>query len=127
MKEEKRALRCFVISSNKSSSKDIINNLNRYRSGIDIVQSENLHHLKNIITAHDIIFLDDEFIYKVETEELTDLILFLSASQFNATLFTNYKKKIPAVILDKPDLIRIVSISVKKDEFFFHSNNDSPP
>ena len=120
MKEEKRALRCFVISSNKSSSKDIINNLNRYRSGIDIVQSENLHHLKNIITAHDIIFLDDEFIYKVEKEELTDLILFLSASQFNATLFTNYKKKIPAIILDRPDLIQIVSISMKRDEFFFH-------
>lgn len=118
--EKKLALRCYVISSNKSSSKDIINNLNKYRFGIDIIQSENLHHLKNIITARDIIFLDDEFIYKIKKEELTDFILFLSASQFNATLFTKYKKKIPVEILDRPDLIQVVSISMKRDEFSFH-------
>ena len=119
MEDEKGALRCFVISSDESFHKDIINNLEMYRSGIDVILSDDLRQLKNIELERDIVFIDEEFIYKVDREILTGFILNLSASQINATLFTNYKKKIPVVIVDNPDIIQVVSKSVKKDEFFF--------
>ncbi len=114
-----KTLKCFVVSSDKSFSRDIIKNINRYRYGIGIVQSENFQEIKNIISKNDIVFIDEEFIFKVEANDLTEFILFLSSSQINVLLFTNHKRKFPVVILERPDIIRIVSKSVKKEEFFF--------
>lgn len=120
MMDGKNALRCFVISSDKSFGRNIIKNLNRYRYGISAVHSENFQEIKNLLSENDFVFIDEEFIHKVETEFLTELISFLSSSQFNVLLFANYKRKFPTVILERPDIIQIVSKSVKKEEFFFH-------
>ena len=50
MEEGKKALRCFVVSENKSLRKEIIKNLNSYRFAIDIVQPDNLLQIKNEIS-----------------------------------------------------------------------------
>ncbi len=120
MKEGQKALRCFVISSDKSFGRYIIKNLNRNRYGIYAGHFEDFKELKNKISENECLFIDEEFIFKIETEELEELIIFLFSSLINVLLFTNYKRKLPNAILERPELIRVVSKSVKKDEFLFH-------
>lgn len=118
--EEKKALRCFVISSNNSFCRDTIRNLNKYRYGIGIVHFDNVLQIKNKPVSNDIIIVDDESIFKVETDVLSEFMAFLSYSEINVLLFTHYKRKLPAAILDRYDIIRIISKSAKKEEFFFN-------
>ena len=120
MEDGKRALRCFVISSDTSFSEDTAKILNKYRYGIDIVQSQDIHQLRETASDQDIIILDEEFIFTLEKTAIDEFVLFLSASQINAILFTHFNKELPGVILDRPEVIRIVSKSIKNDELFFH-------
>ena len=120
MEDGKRALRCFVISSDTSFSEDTAKILNKYRYGIDIVQSQDIHQLRETASDQDIIILDEEFIFTLEKTAIDEFVLFLSASQINAILFTNFNKELPGVILDRPEVIRIVSKSIENDELFFH-------
>lgn len=120
MEEGKKALRCFVVSEYNSFSKEIIENLVSYRFGVDIVRADNLLQLKNQTAERDIIFLDDELVYKIELAVLTEFVSFLTASHIHVLLFTDYKHKLPSIILDNYEIIRVVSKSVKKEEFFFH-------
>ena len=120
MEEGKKALRCFIISSDTSFNKDTTIKLNKYRYGIDIVQSEDLEQLKKNASVQDIVLIDDEFIFTLEYAAIDEFVLFLSASQINAILFTHFNKELPSVILDRPEVIRIVSKSYNENELFFH-------
>ena len=120
MVEGKKPLRCFVISSDKSFCKNLLKYINRYRFGIEVIQSENLNQLENQTSYHDIIFLDEEIIHKLEKAILSEFIFSLSESQISILLFTNYKKKLPAIIIERPGIIQIVSKSLKRDMFLFH-------
>ena len=120
MVEGEKTLRCFVISSDKSFCKNILKYINRYRFGIEVIQSENLDQLENQTSYHDIVFLDEEIIHKLDKAILSEFILTLSESQISILLFTNYKKKLPAIIIERLGIIQIVSKSLKRDMFLFH-------
>ena len=116
----KRALRCFLVSGDSSFNEAKAKDLNNYRFGIDIVHSDDLTELKKIVTDQDIVLLDDDFILTLDKDAIEEFVLFLFASQINAILFTDFSKKLPAVILDRPEIVRIVSNSFNEKELFFH-------
>jgi len=115
MEEANRLVRYFVCSSNKSFSKSLIKTISKYRYGGEIIQIKNLVNIEDEIYRDDILVLDDELIFLTENS----IISFLIRSHINVILCTSFKKKLPAKVIEHPEIFCLISKSIRKEEMQF--------
>jgi len=119
IENRKRTVRSLVVSGNQQFRKDLTSALSAFSREQDIRASDDLLEIKNLIFYHDIAFFDDGYLLELAPSVLADLISFLQAAQIFAVVITDFKKKFPPGILDRPDMIRMFSKSANKDELGF--------
>jgi len=115
-----KALRCCILSGSTSFCKVIKKNIGKFRPGMEALQVENLILLRKMISNREIVFIDDDALMEAEESIRSDFFSFLSTTQYSVILVTNFKRKLPHFIQDRPDLVCVVSKSIRRNEFLFH-------
>ena len=120
MEEEKRVFAVFILSGDRSFSLGISRLVQIFRTGIEVVQAKNLVQIKEQIHNQGILIIDEDFLQKNEKSFLHDILSFVAETHMQVLLFSTYKIKLPPEVYERSDLIRVVSRSMKQEEFLFH-------
>lgn len=119
MEEGSRAIRFLLFTGNPSFKKDLTKRISRLRFGYEILHFDQFQNLDNVISEYDIGLFEDDIILEYESRDLLNIIHDFAAAKSLIYLFTDFKKKLPLAIHESQSVIRIVSKSMKRDEFSF--------
>ncbi|MCG8308677.1 MAG: PAS domain S-box protein [Cytophagales bacterium] len=120
MASEVKLIRYFLFSKSISFCKNLRKFIKRHRYARSIYQFDSLLHIYDQgLTPNDVIVMDDELLFTIDEQQLSQIIKHFHDLKINVILFTNFKRDFPPVIVRNLRFFRVVSKSMRKVEISF--------
>ncbi len=120
MVEKKLTSRYVMFIESNSLKKDLLKTIKKYNSNIEVEQFGFIKIEPNQIKKSDVIIIDENLISLYDNGELRELLSQSISTDAFVIILTNFKKTLPDLIFNHPEVFQIVSKSSNLNQFNFH-------
>ena len=122
MDDGKKVLGYIICSSANSFTKKVTKNLNRCRAGKKVKSTDSLDQPGKLLAKANVVLLDEDLIFKNTPNKVVKWFNSLIDASAFVLVFCSFKRKLPVVVSQNPQVFKVLSRSLKWEELNHHLN-----